>query len=101
MTLQDVTQRVRNTVGAESGLDATVKFNFGENGFLFIDGRAKPNQVTNEDSEADVTITVTLENFLRIIDHQLSPQMALMTGKMRLKGAMHLAMRLNKVFGTK
>ena len=98
-TLEQVTQRVQGAVGAESGLGARIKFNFGPQGFLYIDGKSKPNQVHNADSESDITITVSMENFERIIDKKLNPKFALMTGKMRLKGDIRIAMRLDKVFG--
>lgn len=100
MTLQELTTRVRTAVGEESGLKAKVKFNFGADGFMFIDGVAKPNQVSNENAESDITITVSMENFQKIIDKELRPQVALMTGRMRLKGDMRIALRLDKVFGT-
>lgn len=98
-TLEQVTQRVQGAVGAESGLDARIKFNFGPEGFLYIDGKSTPNQVHNADAESDITITVSMENFERIIDKKLNPKFALMTGKMRLRGDIRIAMRLDKVFG--
>lgn len=99
MTLEELTSRVRASVGEESGLKARVKFNFGSDGFIFIDGLSKPNHVSNEDAESDITITVSMENFRKIIDKQLRPQIALMTGRMRLRGDMRIALRLNPVFG--
>lgn len=98
-SLQQVTKRVRSSVGTDSGLDARIKFKFSDQEFLFIDGRSRPNRVDNSDSESDITITVSRENFEKIIDHQLKPPMALMTGRMRLRGDIRIAMRLNKVFG--
>jgi len=97
--LDSLTQRVRTAVGDESGLDARIKFNFGSDGFLFIDGKAQPNRVSNEDAPSDIALTVSIENFERIIDKQLNPKFALMTGKMRLKGDIRIATRLDKVFG--
>lgn len=98
-TLQAITDRVSGAVGAESGLDARIKFNFGSDGLLYIDGKSAPNRVHNADGDSDITITVSMENFERIIDKKLNPKFALMTGKMRLKGDIRIAMRLDKVFG--
>jgi len=98
-TLEQITQRVQGAVGAESGVDARIKFLFGADGILFIDAKARPNQVHNAEGESDITITVSMENFERIIDKKLNPKFALMTGKMRLKGDIRIAMRLDKVFG--
>lgn len=98
-SLDTITQRVQRAVGTDSGLDARIKFNFGNDGFLYIDGKSAPNQVRNADAESDITITVSMENFERIIDKKLNPKIALMTGKMRLRGDIRIAMRLDKVFG--
>jgi putative sterol carrier protein len=86
-------------VGTSSGLDARIKFNFGADGTLYIDGKAHPNQGHNTDLESDITISVSMANFERIIDKQLNPKLALMTGRMRLLGDIRIAMRLNRVFG--
>jgi nitrite reductase/ring-hydroxylating ferredoxin subunit/putative sterol carrier protein len=99
MTLQELTERVRTSVGADSGLDATVKFVFPEVGIIYVDGLAKPNSVSNEDRDSTITITVSRENFEKIIDKQLNPKFALMTGKLRLRGDIRIAMRLDRVFG--
>ncbi len=98
-TLEQVTERVWSAVGANSGLDAKIKFKFGEDGTLYIDGKAQPNQVHNTDDNSDITISVSMDNFVRIIDKQLNPKLALMTGRMRLRGDIRIAMRLDKVFG--
>lgn len=97
--LESLTDRVRRTVGTDSGLGARIKFNFGSDGFLLIDGKAQPNRVTNTDEPSDIALTVSMENFQRIIDKQLNPKFALMTGKMRLRGDIRIATRLDKVFG--
>ncbi|HJS31535.1 MAG TPA: Rieske 2Fe-2S domain-containing protein [Alphaproteobacteria bacterium] len=99
MTLQELTQRVRDSVGADSGLDATVKFVFPEVGIIYVDGLSKPNSVSNEDKDSTITVTVSRENFEKIIDKQLNPKLALMTGRLRLRGDIRIAMRLDRVFG--
>ena len=100
MNVPQLTERVRTAVGAESGLDATIKFNFGDEGVIYIDGKSTPNSVTNEDRESQIVISFTPETLTRILDKQLNPKVALMTGKMKLRGDLRIAMRLDKVFGT-
>ncbi len=56
-TLDQITERVRAAVGADSGVDARIKFLFGQDGILLIDGRSRPNQVLNTDGDSDITIT--------------------------------------------
>lgn len=98
-TLKDVTDRVTNAVGESSGLDATVKFDFSEDGVLHIDGKSSPNRVTNEDLPSDITLKLKLDNFVKILNQELGPKFALMTGRMKLRGDIRIAMRLDKVFG--
>jgi putative sterol carrier protein len=47
---------------------------------------------------ADCTITTTEETFQRIIDGELNPTSAYMTGKLKIKGDMGAAMKLQKLF---
>jgi putative sterol carrier protein len=47
-TLQEITDRMREAVGSDSGLGSSVKFDFGDEGKVFIDGGA----VNNEDAPA-------------------------------------------------
>jgi putative sterol carrier protein len=100
MNVAQLTERVRSAVGAESGLDATIKFNFGDQGVIYIDGKSQPNAVTNDDRDSQIVISFTPETLTRILDKQLNPKVALMTGKMKLRGDLRIAMRLDKVFGT-
>ena len=86
--------------GRDSGLDATIKFNFGEEGIIYHRRSIQAQLGQQRGQRSKITITVTRENFERIIDHKLNPKFALMTGKMRLKGDIRIAMRLDKVFGT-
>lgn len=97
MTLESVTENIRERVGAHSPISAIIKFDFGEDGCVRIDGKASPSVVDNENSDADCTIKVSLENFLQMVDGSLNPQMAFMTGKIRVEGDMSLAMQLGSI----
>jgi len=45
----------------------------------------------------DLVVTVTAENMAKLITGQLKPQQAFMKGKIKVKGKMNLAMKLNAV----
>ena len=49
MTLESSTETIRSNVGEDSGLGATVKFDFGDDGMVFLDGKSVPNSVSNDD----------------------------------------------------
>ena len=97
MSLEEITSRIKEKVGANSGLDATVKFDLGGDGVIFVDGKSSPNSVSNEDKDADCTITMSRENFEKLVAGDLDPTTAYMFGKLKIAGSMGVAMKLSKV----
>ena len=89
-TLDEITQRMRDAVGSDSGLGSSVKFDFGDEGVVRIDG----GTVDNEDSAADCTIQVAKSDFEAMGRGELDPTMAFMTGKLKVQGDMSVAMKL-------
>jgi len=59
------------------------------------DGAVK---VTEAPGEADATITASEETFEKIVAGDLNPTTAYMTGKLKLKGDLGAAMKLQKLF---
>jgi len=92
--LAQITEQLRARVGENSGLGKTVKFDFGQDGKIFIDGASVPNQVNNDDNPADATIQISKDDFLAMGEGRLDPMMAFMQGKMRIQGDMMVAQRL-------
>ena len=54
--------------------------------------------VTEGGEDADCTITSSQETFGRIVEGDLNPTSAYMTGKLKVKGDMSAAMKLQKLF---
>jgi len=90
-----------NRIGGNSGLNATLKFNFDGAGCVFIDGKATPNTVSTEDKAADCTITVSLDNFKKMVAGELDGTTAFMTGKLKVAGDMGVAMKLGPLLAKK
>jgi len=97
MSLAEVTEKMRERVGESSGLNATVKFDFGDDGVLYVDGESAPNAVTNEDKDAQCTIKIALADFIAMGKGELDPMTAFMMGKLKVSGDMGVAMKLQKV----
>ena len=97
MTLDECTTAIRNKVGADSGLAATLKFDCGADGTIFIDGKSTPNSVSNSADSADCSLGITLANLAAMIKGDLEPATAFMTGKLKVTGDMSVAMRLQRV----
>jgi putative sterol carrier protein len=97
LTLDEITEGLRTRVGDRSPIAAIVKFDFGDEGVVRVDGTASPTVVDNEDGDADCTVRVTTGDFAQIASGAIQPQMAFMTGKLRVEGDVSLAMRLNSI----
>jgi putative sterol carrier protein len=64
---------------------------------VIIDCADRPATVTMGDGEADVTLIADLDLFRGLMDGTKDPNMAFMTRKLKIKGNMGLAMRLNSI----
>ena len=96
MNLEACTQAIRAKVGTDSGLDATLKFDCGSEGVIYVDGKSMPNSVSNADIDADCTIAITLENLNALLAGKLQPVTGFMLGKLKVKGDMSVAMRVQR-----
>lgn len=97
MSLESVTETIKGRVGADAGLGATLKFDCGGDGVIFIDGRSTPNTVTNDNRDADCTIGLALADLEAMMAGDLAPTTAFMTGKLRVDGDMGVAMKLQSL----
>jgi putative sterol carrier protein len=60
-----------------------------------IDGKVK---VTEGGGDAETTISTNEETFEKIVNGQQNPTMAYMSGKLKVKGDMSQALKLQKLF---
>ncbi len=97
MNLEECTQAIRNKVGDDSGLGATLKFDCGEDGVIVVDGKSTPNSVNNTNTDTDCTVGITLGNLAAMINGDLDPATGFMAGKLKVSGDMSVAMRLQRV----
>jgi uncharacterized damage-inducible protein DinB/putative sterol carrier protein len=78
--LDELTESMKAAVGADAGLDKTLKFNLKGEGFIYIDG----GSVSNDDQPADLTLTVTIDDLKAISQGNLAPMTAMMSGRLSL-----------------
>lgn len=97
MSLEKVTQSIKGKMALAAGLDAKVKFDFGDDGLIYVDATQSPPEVSHEDNEADCTLKCSLETFKGFMEGTQDPTMAFMMGKLKVDGSMGLAMKLNSI----
>lgn len=79
-TLEELTDRIRQAAASGDGLGRTVKLDLKGEGVIHVDGAC----VTNEDRPADLTVSVSRADLVKLGKGELDPMRAVMTGRMRL-----------------
>lgn len=97
MSLESITENIKGKMAHAAGLDAKVKFDFGDDGVIFVDATQSPPELSHEDNDADCTLKCSMETFQGFIDGTQDPTMAFMMGKLKVDGSMGLAMKLNSI----
>ena len=77
------------------GFDGVAKFVINGEGAIMLDAGG----VRAADEEPAVTLTADADVFRAILDGEMNPTMAFMTGKLAVDGSMGLAMKLGSVLG--
>lgn len=97
MDLSAVTKIFEENAQKAVGMDGALKFVLDE-GYVHVDFSGEQPKVTNEDKDADCTITTSIDTLDAIRSGKQNPMMAVMTGKVKIKGDMGLAMKLQQLF---
>lgn len=98
MSFQTVEAKIKGALPQLMGLNATVRFDMGDDGILFLDGNSMPVSIsTDTEKEADCTIKITSDNLVKLIDGQLNPMLAFTMGKLKVAGSTGIAMKLSSM----
>ena len=94
--LDTIVKEMQGKAAAADPIGNSIKFNFGDS-CIHIDGTGDSNELTTEDKEADCSITVSPDDFIALTKGDLNPMMAVMSGKIKIKGDMGVAMKLQSL----
>lgn len=95
--MSDIIEKAVEALSAKfsGGFSATAKFVVLEEGSIIID----ENGVRAGDDDAEVTLIADVDTFRGILEGDVNPTMAFMTGKLKIDGSMGLAMQLGAALG--
>ena len=80
------------------GMTASYKFDIDGAGSWHVDVDDGKVSVSEGDGEADCVISTSAETFRKIASREQNPTAAYMSGKLKVKGDMGQAMKLQKLF---
>jgi len=96
MSFEAIKSAIEPKASAAPAFGKKLKFDLGDNK-LFIDGTGDSNVVSESDDEADCVIVASIEDFQAMMSGDLNPMSAVMGGKVKIKGDMGLAMKLQSL----
>ena len=85
-----------------SSINSVYQFELtGDDASNWILDLTKSSDYVSEGTHDDpsVTVTMTSADFISMVEGNLAPQMAFMTGKLKIKGEMALALKLQQILG--
>jgi putative sterol carrier protein len=92
------TLETRVDSGKTGGLTATYRFEIDGAGTWTVDVDDGKVSVSENGGDADCTISASSETFMKIARREQNPTAAYMSGRLKVKGDMGQAMKLQKLF---
>lgn len=95
--MSDVITKAVEALSAKisGGYEGSAKFVIEDEGSIVLDGEG----VRASDDETDVTLSASVETFEGMMNGDVNPTMAFMSGKLKIDGSMSEAMKLASVLG--
>jgi len=81
-----------------AGLNASYRFEIDGAGTWLVEVDDGKVSVSENEGEADTTISTSTETFMKIANGEQNPTSAYMSGKLKVNGDMGQAMKLQKLF---
>lgn len=97
MAFEQILEGLKASASKASPLGKSLKLDFGGK-TIVIDGSGDSNLVSTDDKETDTTVSMDESTFIGLADGSVNPMMAFMSGKIKVKGDMSVATKMQSLF---
>ena len=94
-----LTEKVKLALIGQEPFGFNVRFDVDDDCRIHVNGNEEPMTVSNDSEAADTVFKVSSKDLLAMVDGDMSPMSAYITGKMKIEGDMGKAMQLSSIFG--
>jgi putative sterol carrier protein len=95
MSLEPIITQFQSRMRTPHDFRGSVKFDLGADGAIFVDTTQKPGIVREGDGQAALILTLSKDLLNGLLSGTKDPNVAYLTGKLKIKGPMGMAMKLN------
>ena len=96
MEINEIRKELEEKVKSIDPIGKKLKFNL-DGEIVLIDGSNDPNKVSDSDEDADCTITMSKDTYLKLQRREIKPMIATLTGKIKVKGDIGAAQKLKQL----
>ena len=96
MEIEQIRAELAENIKKIDPLGKKLKFKLDDD-FILIDGTSDKNILTDRDEDANCTITMSKDTYLKLQRKQIKPMIATLTGKIKVKGDIGLAQKLKQL----
>ncbi len=98
MTIDTVEAKIHARLLDLAAMRSRIRFQMEDAGSLLLDATVMPPILTrNGEGDADCTISMSVENMIKLLEGNLSPTIAYTMGKLKVQGSMGLALKLSSL----
>jgi putative sterol carrier protein len=97
MSAAELADTLRRRIAQYPKLGYKVKFLLEDGDVIFWDGTGDQPLVSDADEEADTTMRLSADNFRKLLDGNLDPTLAYMTGRLKVEGKLGVALKINSI----
>jgi len=96
MEIEQIREELANKVQGIAPIGKKLKFDL-DGEYMLIDGTGDTNVMSEENAEADCTVIMSIDTYLKLQRKEIKPLIATLTRKLKVKGDLSVAKQLRQL----